>query len=131
MLYEASWYLDDLDGDIMMCGRGNVCADFDAVQGWAVYQAVDGWSPVADEVGSPNPKTWYRIGLAVFGDSAILYKDGQPLTGTLSLPHDDKAAAGIDFEKNLLSGPVWFDDITVRRFTLPEPTTTIATPQAR
>lgn len=130
VLFEAYWYLDNVNttdfsqfvrqqGDAGLneyevnLTSGNLC----------LAKELGGWSQLSCG-GSGSSGTWLRIGLGIAGTRARVFLDGGTVVPTTGVG-TDFARGNIGFRKNQMNQNIWIDDVTLRRFTEPEPTVTV------
>ncbi|MFZ5442060.1 MAG: hypothetical protein ACOZQL_18785 [Myxococcota bacterium] len=98
--------------------------------GWSLawFDGTGAWQRLEANASGPTQDTWIRIGLSMSGDSLRVFKNGTqivPGSGArvVASPY---GAGNVGFRKWDLGGSgLWIDDVTVRRFTEPEPTVTV------
>ncbi|HYU07346.1 MAG TPA: DUF2341 domain-containing protein, partial [Thermoplasmata archaeon] len=141
--FEAGWRFSSTSGtDVAQIFRRQPSAvsSYETVKpgntnGWGVAKEIDGtWSWIAFEQGTPVANTWTRIGIAIYGTGMRVFKDGtqiNPASGTVNVG-TEMASGNIGFRKwSIGTGFAWWiDDVIVRRYADPEPTTGFSSEEA-
>ena len=100
--------------------------------GWNIAKQINGaWSSLSPDSGTPATNTWMRVSTAIYGTGMRVFKDGtqiNPASGAFNVG-TELSLGNIAFRKyNVATGFAWWiDDVVVRRYVDPEPTTGLAT----
>lgn len=102
--------------------------------GWSLARMSAGaWTRLVPTEGTVTNNTWIRVGLSTSGSNARVWRDGVQIVPTGGVPHVLAATVlgpgNIGFRKWDLGGSIWLDDVTVRRYTEPEPVVTVGAAQ--
>lgn len=139
VLFEAWWYLGSVtSAEVAQLARQQPTANYDWYEAisWVNgtwYQAryvSNAWGGLTTGSGSLTANTWMHVGFALRGTQGRVFRDGSlanPATGTAPLG-TSFASGNIGFRKWSLPSAGqdwWVDDVTVRRYTDPEPTTAV------
>jgi len=93
---------------------------------WALGKAVNGaFSYLANATPAPQAGVWYRVALRLIDARGKIMVDGSqrvPASGYTNLGNDF-ASGSIACKTFDIGGAAWFDDVKLRRFRDPEPTT--------
>jgi hypothetical protein len=100
--------------------------------GWNLAWYNNGsWTEHAPNVSAPTQDVWIRIGYSIVGATARVWRDGvavlNPTTAQL-YPAPLYGPGNVGFRKwNIGGAGLWIDDVTLRRYTEPEPTVSVGT----
>ena len=105
--------------------------------GWDISKTVAGTTTtISASTSSPAVNTWTRIGTAIYNNGTSSYtrvfKDGvqiNPASGNTDVG-SQIVAGNVGFNKNITGGNWWIDDVIVRRYVDPEPTTSLGLEQS-
>ena len=101
--------------------------------GWDIaWDNAGGWTELVANRGPATVDTWVRIGLSISGRDARVWQNRVqlvPQTGTYQVALPGLAAGNVGFRKHNLAGSMWIDDVTVRRYTEPEPAVSVGAAQ--
>ena len=104
--------------------------------GWTIGQLIGGaWTEFGTNQGVNSINTWHRIGTAVndVKSMRVFQNDAQisPASGATFMGTPWLVSGNVGFTKyDLTSGSWWLDDVVVRKYVNPEPTTSVATEQS-
>lgn len=88
-----------------------------------------GWTQLVGRRGMPTVNTWMRVAVAVSSNEVRVFKDGVQLVPQTGVsPLTPLASGNVGFRKHDLGGSIWVDDVTVRRYTDPEPNVSVGVP---
>jgi hypothetical protein len=100
--------------------------------GWNIaWLNAGNWTELVANRGTPTANTWARMGVSISSNELRVWKDRVqlvPQTGFYALAAPALAAGNVGFRKHNLAGSVWLDDVTVRRYTEPEPNVSVGAP---
>ena len=134
-LLEAYWRMSDTDFDISQFFRqqsGDVLNEYETNlegnAGWDIAKMVDGsWSEIESNQGTPDANVWTKITTIIHGTNMkVLKNDAQitPSTGWTDVGTQFTSGT-IGFRAWSISGTWWIDDVRLRKYVEPEPTTSV------
>ncbi|MGC9060167.1 MAG: DUF2341 domain-containing protein, partial [Thermoplasmata archaeon] len=132
--FDAWWYLNSSAVDISQCLRATASTPINAYEinweqsDWAIAKIINnGWTPISSTISSPpSPYTWYKVTLLINGTNMkFLLNDTQLLPSSGWLDMGTQLSNGtVAFRTWTTSSGDWYiDDVHVRAFSDPEPTT--------
>ena len=109
-------------------------ANLEDTAGWNLARMNAGaWSQLVPNQGAISSNTWVRVGVSVSGSEVRVWRDGSQIVPTGSVPHvlatPVLGSGNVGFRKYDTGGSVWLDDLTVRRYTEPEPIVSVGAAQ--
>jgi hypothetical protein len=140
--FEAWWrFSDNTVSDIGMGVRWGATDNryegaLEPNAGWTIGQDITGtWTEFGTNQGVNSVNTWHRIATAVtdIKSMRVFQNDAQisPASGATFMGTPWLVSGSVGFAKSdLTSGSWWLDDVVVRKYVNPEPTTALATEQA-
>lgn len=140
VLFEVWWNVDDTSrADLAQFLRRQPGAEthyetnLENAAGWDLAWLHNGsWDEREANQSPPTADTWTRIGFSMVGQQARVWRDGViVLSSTATTGYDtlNLGAGTVGLRKWDVGGAgVWFDDVTLRRYTEPEPTVTVGAP---
>lgn len=140
VMFEAWWNIDNTgDADVAQTLRlqpGVVKGyetNLENGAGWNLAWTQPGWAELSANRSAPAADAWTLIGLSMSGAELRVWRDRvqiTPASGAYAAAAPLFPAGNIGFRKWDLGGPLWLDDVTVRRFTDPEPVVSVGAPVA-
>lgn len=105
--------------------------DLEDNTGWNLASNNNGdWAEVVGNQSAPAQNAWMRIGLSLSGNQLRAWRDGVqivPTSGAYTVTGTPLGAGNIGFRKHDVGGAVWLDDVSLRRYTEPEPAVGVGT----
>lgn len=140
VLFEASWNFSGTGSlDFAQCVRLQPMTptqyetDLEGNTGWNLaVQNGASWTELVTNQSSTQNNTWTRISLASSAGELRVFKNGAQMTpgsGVYTAASPQLDAGTVGFRKHNLGGnSLWVDDVTVRRYTEPEPGVVVGAP---
>ena len=143
LYFEAWWRFSSLEStDIAQLFRRPAGAQSgyetnkELTTGWDIAKEINGvWTELSPNAGTPVANTWTRIGTAIFGTGMRVFKDGaqiNPASGSFDVG-TELTSGNVGFRKASVGAGFawWIDDVIVRRYVDPQPTTSLAAEESQ
>jgi len=100
--------------------------------GWSLaWQNAGTWASLVNARVAPTQNAWMLIGLSMSGSELRVWKERvqiNPMSGAHTVAEPPLPSGNVGFRKWDLGGAIWIDDVTVRRYTEPEPGVVVGAP---
>jgi hypothetical protein len=138
VMFEAWWNTSNAgDSNFSQCVRvqPSVLTHYETTlednSGWDISRMTNGsWTELANNAGTLTQDQWIKVGIAIRDRDISVFRNGVRIINPIQVVQGGPTSGSFGFRKWSIGGALWIDDVTVRRWTDPDPAVTVSPPVA-